>query len=166
MSQSREPSAGIFQLPTDFDKKTLSANWVQKGAAVDAAKMPVPIIGTNYGAEGYQVWQYPKGHKLAGRPCEVATKGGSYILMFRPLTVTQQVNAIYGNVSKRHLIQEQSGRTIAGQPIIDPGMLSDERIRKATGIKEFGGDDEFSVEMNLVQNTNRVEAQPAAMAEA
>jgi hypothetical protein len=165
MAQQKTPSAGIFTLPSDFDKVLYSAQWITKGPAVDAAKMPQPIVGTNYGAEGWAVWQYPKGHKLAGRPAEVATRSGVYILMFRPLSVQEGVNALYGNVSKKHLLREQSGETIAGQAVIDPGILSDSRIRAATGITEFGGDDP-QMRMNPEPTGTRVQAQPLATAEA
>lgn len=165
LEQSKEPNSGIFTLPLDFDKKAHVSEWVKKGPEVDAKKGPQPIIGTNYGSEGWQVWLYPPGHKMSKRPCEVATKTGPYILMFRPKAVQEQVNALYGNVSKQHLIREQSGESIAGQQITDSGILSDERIKQATGITEFGGD-EPKIQMNPVRLSPRIEAPPAATAEA
>lgn len=164
MAQKHEASAGVFNLPTTFDKQKYAAHWVKKGNAVDAMKAPQPILGTNYGAEGWSVWQYPNGN-LKGRPAEVTTeKSGVYVLMCRPRSVQDDVNAIYGNVSKQHLIKETTGQSIAGQEIADGGMLTDDMIRKATGITEFGGED-TPVLMNRIRNGVRVEPVPAAEAE-
>lgn len=163
MAQKSLPSAGIFTLPTEFNSKDYAAQWAPKGNGVDAMKAPQPIIGTNYGACGWSVWQYPKEHRLGNRPAEVVTKSGPYILMFRPKSVQDDVNAIYGNLSKTHLIREQSGESIAGQTVTDHGILSDERIKKGTGITEFGGET-LSVPMNPVSNAPRREASPVATA--
>lgn len=165
LETSKEPSAGVFTVPQDFDKQRNAIQWAKKGPEVDALRGPQPIIGTNYGAEGWQVWLHPPGHKLAKRPFEVATKTGIYILMYRPKPVQEQVNALYGNVSKQHLVREQAGEQIGGQLVTDAGILSDARIKQATGITEFGGD-EPRIIMNTVQLSPRVEAPAAATAEA
>lgn len=163
---SKEPTAGVFNLPPEFDKDNYVAEWVKKGSDVDAKKLAQPIVGTNYASQGWTVWTHPQGHRLAGRPAEVPTsKSGVYILMYRPRKIQEQVNALYGNVSKQHLIREQSGQSIAGQIVSDPGMLSDERIKQATGITEFGGED-LQVQMNSVPLARKVQAPPVATAEA
>jgi hypothetical protein len=163
MGRPKEASAGVFTLPAEFDTAKHAAEWVKKGPDVDAKRAAQPILGTNFGAVGWTPWAYPAGHALAKRPAEVTVKGGTYILMCRPRSVQNDVNAIYGNVSKQHLVREQSGQTIAGSPV-EGGMLSDSRIREATGITEFGGED-LRVEMNPVAVAPRVEAQPVATAE-
>lgn len=166
MNASKEPSAGVFQLPPEFDKLKYAAEWVKRGAAVDSKKLPQPILGTNHGSEGWTVFTFPKDHRLAGRPAEVPTaKDGVYILMMRPLSVQKDVNAIYGNISKQHLVHQQSGEFIAdpvtGGNNSDRGMLSDARIRQGTGVTEFGGET-LNIPMNLVRNVPKVEAEPAA----
>lgn len=163
--ESRGPNAGFFNLPPQFDVKKYAAHWERKGAAVDQRKQVQPIMGTNLGADGWEVWKYPEGHELKGRPAEVALKSGAYILMFRPRDVQDNVNAICGNVSKQHLIREQGGLTVAGQPRenVDPGMLTDPQITKGTGLKEFG-EETFQVQMNPTPSSQKVEAGPAATA--
>jgi hypothetical protein len=164
MNQTKEPSAGIFQLPKEFDTTKYAAQWTKQGSEVDAAQSPQPILGTNYGSVGWKVWQYPSEHKLKGQLAKVPVKNGTYVLMFRPRSVQDSVNAIYGNVSKQHLIREQSGESIAGQLVTDPGILTDDRIRQATGITEFGGEG-LRVQMNPISSGRQVEAQPAAQVE-
>jgi hypothetical protein len=165
LNQSREPNAGIFQLPQEADKEKFSFQWVKRGGSVDAAKQPQPILGTNMGAEGWSVFLYPKDHKLANRPAEVPTSKDTYILMQRPKSVQADVNAIYGNISKQHLVHQQTGDIIrdpvTGGNNADPGMLTDARIRQATGITEFGGET-LQIPMNPVRVNPKVEAEPAA----
>jgi hypothetical protein len=166
MYREGNTNAGVFALPKEFDTKLYAAEWAKKGADVDAKRGPQPIVGTNFGAVGWKPWLYPEDSKLKGRPCEVAVKNGTYVLLCRPRGVQNDVNAIYGNVSKQHLIREQQGESIAGQPVRDPGMLSDARIRETTGIKEFGGDDRLNIEMNSVAvKTPQVEQAPVATVE-
>lgn len=160
-SAQRGPNAGYFNLPPSFDQKKYVAHWERKGAAVDQRKQVQPILGTNYGSDGWEVWKYPAGHELAGRPAEVALKSGAYILMFRPRSVQESVNAICGNVSKRHLMREARGETIAGQPIADPGILTDEKITQGTGLKEFG-EETYQIQLNREPSSPKVEAEPAA----
>jgi hypothetical protein len=127
-SAEKGPNAGYFNLPPDFDQKKHAAHWEREGGAVEQRQQVQPILGTNYGADGWQVWKYPAGHELANRICKVTLKSGTYVLMFRPRNVQDNVNAICGNVSKRHLMREQQGMSIAGAPITDPGILNDEQI--------------------------------------
>lgn len=155
------PNAGFFTLPVEFNSRHHAAQWVKKGPAVDRAQQVQPIIGTQFGSDGWSVWKYPEGHKLKGRPAEVTLASGQYILMFRPIGVQQASNAIYGNVSKRHLIKEQAGHTIGGQPITDPGILNDERLTMGTGIREFG-EESFQMPLNPEPLASKVEAPPVA----
>lgn len=154
---------GYFSLPVEFDRKLHVANWVKVGPSVQQAQQIQPIIGTRQAAVGWATWKFPKGHKDAGKPHKVTVKAGEYILMFRPRKVQENVNAIYGNVSKRHLLREQRGETIGGAPVRDPGVLHHERITK-NGIRDFGDD----YEMNLTPNpepTSPVVETPPIMAE-
>ena len=164
MGKPKETSAGVFTLPLQFSSTEFAAEWVKKGADVDAKRAVQPILGTNLGSVGWEPWLYPDG-KLKGRPAEVTVKNGSYILMCRPRKAQDDVNAIYGNVSKQHLVREQSGETIAGQQPTDSGMLNDQRIKEATGITEFGGEDP-KVQFNPVRvQKSQVEAPPIATVE-
>lgn len=161
---SRGPNAGYFNLPPEFDQKKFVSQWSKKGSEVEQAQQVQPIMGTNYGADGWTVWKYPQGHEQAGRLKEVVLKSGTYVLMFRPRPLQEAVNAICGNVSKRHLLSEQRGETLAGKPIPDPGILTDEQIKRGTGLREFG-EETFQVQMNPEPSGAKVEAPATSNAE-
>lgn len=165
MGRAKEANAGAFSLPAEFNREELAAEWVKKGAEVDAKRGAQPILGTNYGSPGWKPWVFPEGHRLKGKNFETSVKTGTYVLMCRKRAIQDDVNALYGNVSKQHLVRETAGETIAGQAPTDLGMLTDQRIREATGIKEFGGDDP-KVEFNQVRvRASQVEEPPAATVE-
>lgn len=153
-------NAGHFNLPGDFDPKLHAANWVQVGPNVDKAKGVQPILGTNFGAVGWEVWKYPKGHKEAGKPHKVTLSKGEYMLMFRPKSVQENVNAIYGNVSKRHLVRTQT-EAIPTAPGAtgDEGVLSPARL-EAAGVRDFGNDYEMNIPQNPVKTSPQVDGEP------
>lgn len=151
-------NAGFFQLPTQFDQIQHSANWVPKGPQVEKAQQLQPILGTNKAASGWAVWKYPKGHKDAGKPHTANTSKGDYILMFRPKHVSEAVNAIYGNVSKRHLVRHQGEVTpVAPGADGDRSVLSN-AVLNQHGVRDFGDD----YTMNIPQNPETTAAQVTA----
>ncbi len=161
-SSERGPNAGYFNLPPEFDAKKCAAHWAREGGEVAQRQQVQPILGTNYGSDGWEVWKYPDSNKeMRGRIHKVTLKTGTYVLMFRPKSVQDNVNAICGNVSKRHLMNEQRGATLAGQPIQDPGILTNEQLKRGTGLSEFG-EEPFQLPMNREPSSQKVEAEPAA----
>ncbi len=158
--------AGQFNLPTEFDVAQYASRWVKKGNAVEQARQPEPLMGTNKQAAGWELWKYPKTNKekKAGLNCEANLKSGTYMLMFRKRSIQDNVNAIYGNVSKELLMREQRGETVGGAVNTDSGLISDERISKKYGLTEFG-DDNGSIALNkITSSAAKVEADPEVVA--
>lgn len=156
-------SAGYFELPTEFDQKKMSANWVKVGPMVDKAQQFQPILGTTKAAQGWVVWKYPKGHKTADKPHKVVVSTGEFILMWRPKHISETVNAIYGNVSKRHLVRQQA-ETIPvapGAPADSGGVLTNDRITRESGLRDFGDDYVMNVPQNPEQTAAQVTAPPS-----
>lgn len=153
-------NAGFFQLPLGFDQLKHSANWVPKGPQVEKAQTLQPILGTNKAASGWEVWKHPKGHKEAGKPCTANTSKGEYILMFRPKHVSEAVNAIYGNVSKRHLVRHQGEVTpVAPGADGDRSVLSNAALNQH-GVRDFGDDYQMNVPQNPETTAAAVTAPP------
>jgi len=151
-------NAGIFQLPVQFDTTKFSANWVAKGPSVDKAQALQPILGTNKAAHGWEVWKYPKGHTNAGKPHSTSTSKAEYVLMFRPKGISEAVNAIYGNVSKRHLVRHQTEAIpVAPAATGDHSVLSDAALRQS-GIRDFGDDYAMNIPQNPETPAPQVEA--------
>lgn len=141
-------AAGPMNLPPSFDKEKFAAKWVKEGPDVQAAAEREWILGTNLTADGWEVWK-----DAQGRPHKVALRSGTYIVLHRSAVVQKDVNAIYGNIGKERLMQEKSGQTTGGVPTTDPGLLSDDRIAKVTGVREDLG--EGDVKLNPVGPVER-----------
>lgn len=156
---------GRFTLPKEFDSKTLSANWVEAGPKVEAAREIQPILGTTKGAVGWEVWRFPEGHKQKGKPHKVNDGKHEYVLMCRKKTISENVNGIYGNVSKRFLMRAQTGDVLGdGGQVTDPGLLNHQRMQRA-GYKDFGDDYEMNVPQNHETTAPQVAAEPDATGE-
>lgn len=156
-------NAGIFQLPVDFDATKFSANWVPVGPSVEKAQGLQPILGTNKAAEGWSVWKYPNGHKTAGKPHKASTSKGEYMLMFRPKPISDAVNAIYGNVSKRHLVRHQNETIpVAPDAPADRSVLSNAALNQH-GVRDFGDDYVMNVPQNPEQPAAQVNAPPSVV---
>lgn len=156
-------NAGIFQLPVDFDQRQHSGNWVLKGPDVEKAQGAQPILGTRKAAQGWEVWRFPKGHPQAGKPCTAHASKGEYVLMFRPKSISDMVNAIYGNVSKRHLIRQQ-GESIpnAPQAAVDGSVLTHNKMNQL-GIRDFGDDYTMNIPQNPEDTAPQIEAGPSVV---
>lgn len=122
--------SGLFNLPPTFDTKRWAAQWTEE-RSVEAMKMRQPILGAGASADGWEVWK-PEGAK--GQPIKVTSVNGrTYVLMCRPRHVQDQVNALYGNLSKKFINKEIKGETVAGDINQDPGMLTEERLKQQGG---------------------------------
>lgn len=150
---AQKADAGMFNLPHQFDSTKYASRWQEEGNPTEMDRQPEYIKGTPFVAEGWEIWKYPPDAGLkANSPATVILPKKKYVLLFRPRSVQDGVNALYGNVSKRHLVQEHSGQTIGMQPVADTGMLAPAAIdRHSGGLKEFGGDDSLHLKDNPVE---------------
>lgn len=162
MSSPGQLNPGIFRLPAQFDTKLFAASWVKKGPEVEAARGVQPILGTSKGATGWEIWRYPAKHPQAGKPCTVTSKAGEFILMFRKRNIQDNVNAIYGNVSKRHLMKEQTGEVLDSKPVGDRGVLTHSRLQKM-GMQDFGDDYQVNLPENPESSAPLVSPEPDAV---
>lgn len=137
---------GPLNLPAGFDRKKWAAKWVKQGPSVEAAAEREWIPGTKVTADGWQVWRDSQ-----KKPHVVALQSGKHVLLCRPKVVQEAVNAICGNLGKSRLQAERKGETIMGAAPKDAGMLSDDRITKATGQREEL--EEGDIQMNPVPDT-------------
>lgn len=143
-----EPNAGVFNLPKDFDRNTHASLWAKQGAEVEARQQREYLEGSNFSAEGWEVWKDKK-----DKICTVATrKGDVYVLMFRKRVVQDNVNAIYGDVSKRRIIAEHAGETVGGQALQDTGLLTNQTLNR-NHIRDFDGEEGLNISMNLSSAT-------------
>ena len=127
--------AGIFNLPPDFDTKRYAAEWVEEGRVAFKQQRQV-LPQTGYTADGWEVYKEGKSAvKVTGGDKKV------YVLMVRPRVIQQQVNALFGNVSKAQLRRERKGETVAGAPQQDPGMLTEQRLSQVAGEGSMVGED-------------------------
>lgn len=143
------PDAGMFNLPPEFDTKLLAAEWVEE-RNVNYKTQRQTLLGTNKTADGWALWR--EGPKE--KPITVTTgKNVKYFLMCRPREVQDQVNAIFGNVSKININKELEGQTIEGKSVatVDPGMLGEERIKNAMP-GERSEVDQSKMELNEVES--------------
>lgn len=122
--------AGIFNLPPAFDQKKWASQWTEE-VQVATMQLRQPIVGAGATADGWEIWK-PEGSKGAAVKVK-ASNNKTYVLMCRPRVIQDQVNAIYGNISKKFMNKEISGQTVAGEVQQDPGMLTEERLKSQGG---------------------------------
>jgi hypothetical protein len=135
--------AGLFNLPPTFDSKKFAAEWVEESSIeMKKLRQPLPQVGAT--ADGWEIW---KGEK--GKPHTVKTGGNkTFVLMCRPRVIQDQVNALYGNVSKKFINREIKGETVAGASKQDPGILTEDRLRQNEGGASLA--DESTMPLNRV----------------
>lgn len=127
ISGPSQVNAGIFNLPPSFDRRLHSAHWEEEGQGVEYMQQRQPISGTRLDSDGWQVWKDPKTNQSR----TVATRAGKkYILLFRSKAVQEEVNAIYGDVSKTAVYHSQTGQTIEGSTPQISGMLTEADLSK------------------------------------
>lgn len=137
--------AGIFNLPPKFDQKKLAAEWVEE-SSVPMKEQRQSLPGANATADGWTVWRA----EANSEPTKVRVSGGrTFVLMCRDAELQKQVNAIFGNVSKKILAREIKGETVQGERLQDPGILTEDRLRGELG--GGMGDGEGDTKLNDVK---------------
>lgn len=119
-------NAGMFNLPPAFDTKKFAASWVDEGQ-VEQKQQRETLVGTQLSADGWKVW------KKDAKDDATKVHGSNkkiYILMCRPRKIQDQVNAIYGDVSKKAFNREVAGETAAGEALQDSGILTEQRLKR------------------------------------
>lgn len=151
---------GRFAVPLEFDQSRNASAFYPEGNESFARQQDEIIQGTSLIAEGWKVWKYPEcssipelddegnqkkdetGRKIfckhpnAGRPHKVPPldrDGVVYVLHYRSLEVQNQVNQVYGDLSREAMVNEIRGETIGGTAPDDPGMLSDQVLKREIG---------------------------------
>jgi hypothetical protein len=147
-----QSDAGLFNLPPAFDTKRYAAEWAEEGSVeMKKQRQVLPQVGAT--ADGWEVWK----DGANGKPVKVKISGGrSFTLMCRPRVIQDQVNALFGNVSKKFINREVTGETVAGNAPQDPGILTEERLRENRS--EPGMDDS-------TMPLNKIELEPSAVVE-
>jgi hypothetical protein len=144
-----EVNKGSFPPPPEFDRNRFSGKWVKNNHQVSRAQESEVIRSEGVVAAGWGVWKNPKTQK----PCIRTVNSGAYILMFRPKTLQQAVNAAYGNVSKKRMIQEAEGETLSVGTLesgTTQGMLTKKTLDAVAGNR---GNAESSFEGQVVLNS-------------
>lgn len=122
---------GKFRLPAEFDTATMASGFYKEGSEVEGRKQREIISGTQFSADGWNVWLFPEDHpdpECAGKPYKVSSDGATYILMSRPLEVQEAVNFIHGESSRDRMNAEVHGETVGGNSPDDQGVLTAERL--------------------------------------
>lgn len=125
------PDAGIFNLPPNFDIKKWAAEWVGEGM-VPFKMQRQSLPGANATADGWVPYKDETEGKNKGKFVKTTNGAGKvFVLMVRPKQLQQDINALLGNVSKKHITRELRGETVGGELAQDPGMLPESRLREA-----------------------------------
>jgi hypothetical protein len=131
------PDAGIFNLPPNFDRNKFAAEWVEEDQ-VPFKRQRQTLPQTGMTADGWEPY------KMDGAKHAFTVVSGNkkkYVLMVRPREIQDQVNALFGNVSKKQIRREQTGETVAGAAPQDPGMLTEQRLRSVAGEGSMAGEE-------------------------
>jgi hypothetical protein len=123
-------SKGLLTPPPQFDKTKFVGKWAKKGAGVEKSRLPQQLEA-GVTADGWVVWRNPTTNK----PYSVTLSDGLYFLLCRPRSLQRAVNAIYGNISRKRLIAEQTGETVNGNNA-ESGMLSDKILSQVQGLSD------------------------------
>ncbi len=137
------PDAGIFNLPPNFPVRELASEWVEE-SQIPFKQQRQNLIGTGYSADGWTVWKADPKDKRT----QVTTgKAKVFVLMVRPRSLQNEINALYGNVSKQRINREVKGETVAGTQQSDSGILTEQALRA----NQVGGhSDETSLNLNPI----------------
>lgn len=127
-----QADAGMFNLPAGFDTEVYAAEWAEeKSVPFKAQRQVLPQTGMT--ADGWVPWKL----KPSDKPTFVTDgRGRKYFLLCRPKSIQRQVNALFGNVSKKVINREVKGETITtakGDATQDPGMLSEKQLVQTEG---------------------------------
>lgn len=125
---------GALELPKEFDSRRFVAKWAVQGSGVERAKEPEIIASEGKQIIGWQVWLDSR-----KQPVRRNLSGKVFYLMFRPKNIQQAVNKLYGNVSRKRMVTEGEGQTIAGERNTDTGMLNNKRLSREGENQTFEG---------------------------
>lgn len=119
--------AGIFNLPPSFDTKQWAAEWVESSqVAMKEQRQVLQQVGAT--ADGWTIWR----NEANSEPTVVSGSGNKkFFLMCRPRAIQDEVNALYGDVTKKLLNKTVQGQLIgteAGVTSQEQGMVSEDRI--------------------------------------
>ena len=120
---------GHLQLPDDFDETKFVGFWAKRGSIANKAKQDEILGGSGVKAQGWNVWKSAR-----GQLCQRTLSSGVYVLMFRPKSLQQAVQKIYGNESRRRMLQEAMGETVAGEAVTDTVVLTDKVLSQIPGL--------------------------------
>lgn len=121
-SEHAKSLSGALSLPANFPRTKYAVKWVEKGFNAQQA-MQEQHIAPNIIADGWTVY------KDRGQPVQRILSGKAWILMVRPKELQENINAIYGNLSREKVVREHSGETASGQPLVDHGILSSQALQ-------------------------------------
>src|SRR6266404_5440597 len=116
---------GMFQLPVNFDQKKYAAHWIEEDQ-VEMVMQRQVMPQTRYTVDGLKVWKGPKGDQEPTTRVTGAKK--RFTLMYRTATLQRKMNAIYGNVSKETINREVKGESVAGQKVVDSGIVTEQQL--------------------------------------
>lgn len=132
---SATADAGMFNLPSAFDPKRHAAEWVEEGQ-VNFKQQRQVLPQTNKTADGWDIWRKDP----TDEPTAVYGSGKrKFILMCRSRAIQDEVNAIFGNVTKNLLNQTVAGQLVPTQEGLSgqaPGILTEEQLKTGRGTSE------------------------------
>lgn len=144
--------AGLFQLPPAFDQTVHAAEWVEEGQ-VPYKRQRQNLPQTGMSADGWEVWKLEPKDKAT-----IVTNGSGkkFVLMCRSRLIQDQINALYGNVSKKLINREVRGETVAGEAGQDPGILTEARLKRTEGGGSMAEDS--TLQLNPVEEPSATQA--------
>lgn len=138
-------AAGPLTPPKEFNFRIHAAKWVKEGQEVEAAGSREYLLGSQYTADGWQVWKDKE-----GRPFKIPLKSGTYILLHRDRAVQDAVNAIYGNVGKKRLMEERQQAPQVTPEGVPSQVLDDATLARVIGKDESSEWGEGDVNLNRI----------------
>jgi hypothetical protein len=118
-------NTGKLKLPKTLDTKKYAVKWAEMGLGVESAQEP-QYLGEGKEAEGWTVWRDPKTKK----PCSRIMGNKRWVCMVRSRILQDSVNAHYGNVSKKRVIQQKTGETLHGDDNDRQGLITSKDLGK------------------------------------
>lgn len=147
---------GKFSLPPEFDTEKWASGFYLEGNESLAMGQDQPLQGTDLVACGWAVWKYPEehivmipdednpgslkqdlqAHPKANEPHRVngMKPGEVWLLHCRPKDVQDDVNRVYGELSREQMVREIEGDTFTMDEGANPsGMLTNKLLNAEIG---------------------------------
>jgi hypothetical protein len=124
---------GLFALPSGFDSVTYASSYHEEGHAVSQAQQSQPLAGLPFSSPGWAVWQGDD-----KKPHKVLSGGKNYILMFRPMSIQNEVNEAYAMVSRDRVTNDDEVAKAAAAQYQQPEdkILTEKDLDKIEGSKK------------------------------